>query len=78
MNEKRFILSMAEDICQRKVAKENKDIDKLSSKLAELNDSNSSVRKRAGIRSMLSTTCEERDRWQNRIDIINKWMKEIE
>ena len=78
MNEQRFILSVALKECEKKAGALNKRKDILSYRLGLMDDSNSSVRQRAGLRSSLSTVCEERDRWQNRIDIINKWMKEIE
>lgn len=78
MNEKRFILSIALKECMRNVDKLNKNINALSDKLSKSDDSNSTAKRRAHRRMTLSIDCEERDRWQNRIDIINKWMKEIE
>ena len=78
VNERKMILNIAYIECDKKVTKLNKKINSLSDKLSKLDDSNSTVKRRAHIRMTLSIDCEERDRWQNRIDIINKWMKEIE
>ena len=77
MNEKRLILSIAYKECMKKLDKLNKKINSLSEKLAGMDDSNCTVKKRAHMRSNLSINCEERDRWQNRIDIIDRWMKEL-
>ena len=77
MNEKRLILGIAYKECMKKLDKLNKNIDSLSDKLAKMDDSNSTVKIRAHKRATLSTNCEERDRWQNRIDIIDRWMKEL-
>ena len=77
MNEKRLILGIAYKECVKKLDKLNKNINSLSDRLAKMDDSNSTVKKRAHWRATLSTNCEERDRWQNRIDIIDRWMKEL-
>ena len=78
VNERKMILNIAYIECDKKVAKLNKKINSLSDKLAKLDDSNSTVKARASQRATLSIECAERDRWLYRIDIINKWMKEIE
>lgn len=78
MNEKRFILSIAYKECTKKLNKLNENIDSLSYKLSKMDDNNSTVKIRAHRRANLSTSCEERDRWQSRIDIIDRWMKELD
>lgn len=77
MNERRFILHLALKECTKKRDQVQKRVDKLSDQLFHLNDHNSTVRRRANMRVSLSTACEERDRWQNRVNEIEKWMGEL-
>jgi len=77
MDERLFILSLAKNQCLKELSGFEKRIEKLSDKLSQMNDNNSTIRNRAVQRASLSTTCEARDRWQNRIDLIDKWQKEI-
>ena len=78
MNEKRLILNLAREACMIKAVKTINTIDSISDKLSKLDDQNSSVKVRAAKRTALSIKCEERDRWLNRIEIIDHWLKEIE
>jgi hypothetical protein len=77
MNEKYFIPKLAEKECVKMRNQAEKNVVGSSSKLYGMNDSNSSVRSRANMRAKLSTLCEDRDRWQNRIDLIDSWIEEI-
>ncbi|MBY0122178.1 hypothetical protein [Bacillus sp. S/N-304-OC-R1] len=77
MSEKLFILNLAKNQCQNKVELCEKKVSKLSDRLFHMDDSNSTVRRRAMERTNLSIACEERGRWENRIEIINNWIDEI-
>ncbi|PEJ56078.1 hypothetical protein CN692_19140 [Bacillus sp. AFS002410] len=72
-----FILNMSKQAIEKKFAQVNIKIKNQSDKLFLMDDNNSTVRRRAAARASLSTLCEERDRWQCRLDEIAKWMDEI-
>ena len=76
-NEKLFLLSLAEKACYKQLEKAQKQVEKTSTKLFEMNDMNSTVRQRAMMRAKLATDCEEKDRWLNRLMMIKSWKDEI-
>lgn len=76
-NEKLFLLSLAEKECSKQLEKIQKQITKTSLLLFQLNDNNSTVKRRAMIRARLATDCEERDRWKERLMLIERWKEEI-
>jgi hypothetical protein len=75
--ERALILSLAKNICKEKLEKSNLRVNNQSDKLFEMNDSNSTARSRAVMRASFSTDCEERVRWENRVDEIDKWLGEL-
>jgi hypothetical protein len=77
LNERHFILSLAEKECAKQLEKIQKQIAKTSLLLFQLNDSNSTVKRRAMMRARLASDCEERDRWKERLMLIERWKEEI-
>lgn len=78
MNEnqnKLFILNLSKKECEKLRDKNEKQVKKISDRLFEMNDSNSTVRKRSMERVKLDCACEERDRWSDRVDLINEWIE---
>lgn len=76
--EKIVILGDSKEVTEKKLAKIEKKIKKMSDKLMEAYDSNSTIRKRAVMRSNLSSECEQRDRLLKRLELIERWRKELE
>lgn len=74
MNEQKFILNLAKKEIEKSLTRLEKAIETDSGKLFLMNDENSTVRSRANKRAALSIKCEERDRWRNRLDIVNQWL----
>lgn len=76
-NEKLFLLSLAEKECTKQFEKAQKQVEKTSTKLFEMNDMNSTVRQRAMMRARLASDCEEKDRWMERLQLVEQWKDEI-
>jgi hypothetical protein len=77
MQERILILNLAREVCRRRLEKADERVSSKSAKLFEMSDSNSTVRRRAVMRASLSTDCEERDRWEKRIEEIDKWLEAV-
>ena len=71
------ILLSAKNRLEKELTKQQKRVDKWSDKLFNADDSNSTVRRRANMRIRLSQECEERDRIQKKIRIIEDWVEEL-
>ena len=52
-------------------------VEKTSAKLFTMNDMNSTVRQRAMMRARLASDCEEKDRWMERLQLVEQWKDEI-
>ncbi|PSL41727.1 hypothetical protein B0H94_11840 [Salsuginibacillus halophilus] len=74
--QRRLILSIARKTCVKELEKSQKKVQKASDKLAGMSVEDTTQRARANQRIKLDTECEERDRWQGRIDEIDMWVGE--
>jgi hypothetical protein len=76
MGDKILILKMARNQCEKLLTKSEERVTKFSKQLSNMDDSNSTMRRRSMQRVKLTCECEERDRWDNRIDLIDIWIDE--
>ena len=77
MNDKTFILNIAKNQLEKDLNKAQKQVDKHSQKLANVDMENTTVRNRANLRINLDIACEDRDNIQRRLDVIEEWKKEV-
>ncbi|TDT63399.1 hypothetical protein [Fonticella tunisiensis] len=77
MDDKYLILSLAKREIEKKLERAQADIKKKSEKLRQLDVFRDSKARRRNARIALTCACEERDRWERRLEIVNKWMEEI-
>lgn len=77
MNERYFILNIARNQINKSLTKAEKKVKETSAKLQQHNPFSDTKKK--GIRLRINAECaaEERDRWENRLEIINKWLEEV-
>lgn len=75
MNEEYFILSLAKNEVEKKLHKAEKKARKTSEKLRQHDPFRDTQRKGTRLRINAECAAEERDRWINRLSIINNWME---
>ncbi|MCX7951931.1 MAG: hypothetical protein N2594_08310 [Clostridiales bacterium] len=75
MNDKYIILSIAKREIEKKLNQAQKEADKKSEKLRQMDIDKVSHARRRTARFNLERACEKRDRWERRLDEVNKWME---
>lgn len=74
MNDRYFILSLAKLEIEKKLKKAKDDVVKKSKNLMQCKGSYARIR---NAKIALEKACEGRDRWEKRLEEVNKWIKEL-
>ncbi|GMQ56763.1 hypothetical protein AN1V17_11570 [Vallitalea sediminicola] len=70
--EYKFILAWTKSNIEKEIIKVKKLVEKASEKARNMDINNSTKKQRVNARLRLESVCEERDRWERRLDIVNK------
>lgn len=73
MNDRYLILSLAQTEIEKKLEKAQAEVIKKSLKLQQMHIDKVSHERRRTARFGLERACEERDRWEKKLDAVNKW-----
>ncbi|WP_027309312.1 hypothetical protein [Caloramator sp. ALD01] len=75
MDDRYLILSIAKREIEKKLEKAHKEVEKKSEKLRQMCIDKVSYTKRRAAKFRLERACEERDRWEKRLELVNEWME---
>ena len=75
--EKLTLLHMLKSEVEKRLEKAQRDVEKKSDRLRKMDIYNSTRKKRSTARTALALACEERDRWDRRLQLVDEWIKEM-